>query len=116
MLEIEGADKGIPAPCPFENDSPVQMPDSIFKQPGKTFPLSVMAGLRPSPIRMATTRSLRRLFAERGARCLDVVHALGPILLRHLELGIAERVAQGDEHTLRMLLLEFRLDHRDALL
>ena len=34
------------------------------------------------------------LLAERGARGLDVVHALGPILLYHLDLGIAERLTQ----------------------
>jgi hypothetical protein len=55
------------------------------------------------------------LLAERGARGLDVVQALGPILLYHLGLGVAERLAQCDEHRRRMFLLEFRLDHRDAL-
>jgi hypothetical protein len=45
-----------------------------------------------------------------------VVHALGPILLHHPGLGIAERLAQCDEHKCRMFLLEFRLDHHDALL
>ena len=57
-----------------------------------------------------------RLLAERGARGLDVVHALGPIRLDHLGLGVAERLAQSNEDRLGMFLLEFRPDHRDALL
>jgi hypothetical protein len=56
------------------------------------------------------------LLAERRARALNVVHELGPILLYNLGLGIAERLAQCDEHRRRMLVLEFRPNHRDALL
>ena len=70
----------------------------------------------PRPKKMDTTRSAWRLLAERGARGFDVVHALGPILLCHLGLGIAERLAQCYEQRRRMLLFEFSLDHRDALL
>jgi hypothetical protein len=35
------------------------------------------------------------LLAERGARGFDVVHALGPILLYHLGLGIGTRSDEG---------------------
>ena len=50
------------------------------------------------PIIMDTTRFGLGLLAARCTRGLDVVHALGPILLHHLGLGIAERLAQCDEH------------------
>jgi hypothetical protein len=71
--------------------------------------------LLPASLIGAVTAPRTGLLVERGARGLDVVHALGPILLDHLGGGIAERLAQSDEHRRWMFLLEFRRDHSDAL-